>query len=75
MNISYPLHCERQVSESENYSLLVRIDMPMPNMHAPKITVSSVRIETGNPEKGARIVRTPRRISMLGLDIGIVYRR
>jgi len=41
----------------------------MPSTHAPKTTISRVRIETGSPENGARIVRTPRRIRMLGRDI------
>ena len=41
----------------------------MPSMHAPKITDSRERIETGKPEKGTRIVRMPRSMSVLGLDM------
>lgn len=47
----------------------------MPNTQAPKITMSREQMEAGNPEKGVRIVRTPIRISVLGRDMSIVYRR
>ena len=50
-------------------SLLVRSERPMPNTHAPKMTASRERKDTGNPENGAIMVRTPRRIRMLGRDI------
>jgi len=47
---------------------------PIPATHAPKMTVKSVRNAIGNPEKGTKIVRIPRRINVLLRDIGAVYR-
>lgn len=45
----------------------------MLNIHAPKKTINKDRIAIGSPEKGISITRTPRRISMLGRDITLVY--
>ena len=43
---------------------------PIPTTHAPKITTNKFRKAIGSPEKGASIVKTPRRISVLMRDIG-----
>jgi len=46
----------------------------MPNTHAPMMTARSERNAVGNPEKGIRMVRTPRRMRVLVRDMSIVYR-
>lgn len=55
--------------------LWVRIERPIPSMHAPHTIPTRLRKAIGNPDRGARIVSAPRIIRIPERDMKIVYRR